>query len=291
MRAVDFFFIMLCCLCWGGNFVVSSWALAGSDIPPFMLAFIRSCIVLLVMFPFLRKPLPKDWFIFLVMCACVGAMHLALLYTGLKTAPASASSIVAQMLIPFAAILSVIFLRERIGWVRGSAIIGALIGVVIMIYDPETFRLDIGLVWILLAYFVLAVASVLMKKVGDVDWRHYVAWVAVLVFVLMGAASFLFETGQAQVWREDKGPLLIAAGYAAIAVSVVAHGQYFQIIRKYDVSQVVPLTLMTTVFACVLGVIFLNDRLYPRYIIGAALILPCVYLIAKRQKSAVIAEE
>ena len=211
-------------------------------------------------------------------------MHLGFLYTGLQTASASGSSIVAQMLIPFATILSVIFLREKIGWVRSLGIIGAFIGTMIMIYEPGALSFDIGLVYIVIAYFSLAVGSILMKKVGDVDWRQYVVWVALMVLFSMGAASALFETNQAEIWTHSKWPLLIAAGYAAIAVSIVAHGQYFQLIKKYDVSLIVPLTLIMPLFACILGVVFLKETIFIRYYIGAALILPCVYIIAKRGK-------
>ena len=39
---------------------------------------------------------------------------------------------------------------------------------------------------------------------------------------------------------------------------------------------------MTTLWACLLGVTFLNETLYLRYMIGAVLILPCVWIIARR---------
>lgn len=291
MRASDFLLLMLCCLCWAGNFAVSAWALGSSPVPPFMLAFIRSIIVLIFMSPFIFIKQPKHWIRLLLVCACAGPIHLAFLYTGLQTASASGSSIVAQMLIPFAAILSVIFLREKIGLIRGLGIIGAFIGTIIMIYEPGALSFDIGLIYIIIAYLSLAVGSILMKTVGDVDWKQYVVWVAVMVFVSMGLGTALFETGQAAVWDSSKWPLLIAATYAAFTVSITAHGQYFKLIRKYDVSLVVPLTLVMPVFASILGVVFLKETIFIRYYIGAALILPCVYIIAKRGKPTAMAEE
>ena len=218
----------------------------------------------------------------MAVCACVGPVHLGFLYTGLQTAPASGSSIVSQMLIPFATILSVLFLKERIGWVRGLAIAGALLGTLIMIYEPSAFNFDVGLIWVMIAYLSLAVGSILMKTVGDVDWRQYVVWMGALVFCFSGPASLLFENGHLAVWQDSKGPLLITAAYAAIFVTLVAHGQYFNLIKKYDVSLIVPLTLMTTVFASVLGVLLLHETIYGRYYIGAAFILPCVYILARR---------
>ena len=291
MRAFDLVILLLCCVFWGANFVVSAWAVGNNPVPPFMLAATRAAIVLLIMAPFLFRQRPAKFWRLLVVCACVGPIHLGFLYTGLQTATASASSIIAQTLIPMAAILSVVFLGERIGRVRLAGILGALIGTLIMIYEPGALTFDMGLIYILFAYVALAVGSVVMKTVGQVDWRQYVVWMAAMVLVTMVIASTLFETGQADVWAHSRAPLLIAAGYAAIMVTVFSHGQYFSIMQKYEVSQVVPITLMTTFFATAFGVIFLGDAITPRMIIGAGFILPCVYVIARRQNTAVLKED
>ncbi len=283
MRPLDFLILMLCCLGWGGNFVVSAWALGNNPIPPFMLASVRAAIVLICMAVFLFRPLPKKFGTLLCVCFAVGAIHLGFLYTGLQTAPASGSSIVSQMLIPMATLLSVVFLKERIGWVRGLAIVAAFFGVCFMVFEREALSFDIGLIYIFMAYVSLAVGSVLMKKVGDIDWRVYVAWMAVTVLITCGLASLFFETGQGEVLKTSSMPLFIAAIYAAIIVSIFSHGQYFRLLQTYDVSVVVPLTLMVTVWATVLGVLFLDETLHMRYIIGGAIILPCVYIIARRQ--------
>ena len=291
MKALDILIIMICCVAWAANFVVSAWAVGGNPVPPFMLAAVRAAIVLLLMGYFLFKPRPEKFGLLLIVCACVGPLHLGFLYTGLQTASASGSSIVSQMLIPLATILSMIFLKEKVGWVRGLAIAGAFIGVMIMIYEPGNVRPNIGLLYIMAAYFSLAVGSIVMKRVGDISWQQYVTWMALMVLIAMGAASLLFETDHMQVWETSKWPLLIAAGYAAVGVTILAHGQYFTLIKRYDVSVVVPLTLMVPVFTSILGVLVLKETLYLRYYVGAALILPCVYVIARRGKIAPVQED
>lgn len=284
MRPLDFFILMLCCLAWGGNFVVSTWALSSTPVPPFLLAAVRACIVLVVMGVYLFRPLPKKFGLMLCVSFCVGSLHLAFLYTGFRTASATASSIISQMMIPIATILSVIVLREKIGRVRGVAIFAAFLGGCLMIYEPGSVSFDVGLIYVFLAYVALALGSVLMKLVDDIDWRIYVAWTAVIVLMSSTILSLLLETHQRDVIMTHSVPLFIAATYAALAVSIFAHGQYFRLLIRYDVSVIVPLTLMTTVFATLLGVFLLGDTLYPRYIIGAAIILPSVYIIARRQK-------
>ena len=278
--------MMLCCACWGGNFVMSAWALGDSTIPPFMLASARACIVLILLGYFLFRPLPNHFVKLLFVAFCVGPVHLGFLYTGLQTASASGASILSQALIPFATLLSVVWLKEHIGWRRSLAIFGALIGVLIMIYEPGALSFDPGLIYVLSAYVSLAVGTVVIRKVPDVDWRVYVAWTAVLILIVSSGMSILFEDNHAEIWKLDKTPLLIAASYSAVAVSIIAHGQYFRLLQSYPVNRVVPLTILVTVFATVFGVLLLDEILYPRYIIGAALILPCVWVIARRGNTA-----
>jgi len=285
MRAFDFWVMMLCCLFWGGNFVVAAWTLGDSSVPPFMLATTRALFVLAIMGIFLFRPLPKQFLRLLFVCFCVGPVHLGFLYTGLQTAPASGTSIISQALIPMATLLSVVWLKERIGWRRSLAIAGAIIGVMIMIYEPGALNFDFGLFYVLGAYIALAIGTVAIRRVTEVDWRVYVAWTAVLMLITCLGLTLLFEDNHAEIWRVDKVPLLIAAAYAALAVSVFAHGQYFRLLQTYPVNRVVPLSIMVTVFGTVLGILLLDEVLYPRYIIGAVLILPCVWIIARRDSS------
>lgn len=282
MTGRDFIILMLCCLGWGGNFVLSAWVVGANPVPPFMLALFRAGFVLLLMGVFLFRPLPQKFGRLLLVSLCVGPLHLGFLYTGLQSAPASAGSIISQSLIPISTILSVLFLKERIGWVRSVAITVSLLGVMIMVYEPGALSIDMGLVYLLLAYLALAVGSVFMRTIPDIDWRQYVAWTAVLVFGLSLLATSLFETGHSAAWEQAGWKLIVVALYAALFVSVFAHGQYFRLLQRYEVSQVIPLTLLTTLWACLLGVLLLNETLYPRYIIGAMLILPCVWVIARR---------
>ena len=265
---------------------MAAWALGGSSVPPFMLAGTRAFMVLIVMGYFLFRPLPKHFLRLMFVALCVGPIHLALLYTGLQTASASGTSIISQALIPISALLSVVWLKEYIGWRQSLAIIGALVGVIIMIYEPGALGFDPGLIYILGAYISMAVGTVAIRRIPDVDWRVYVAWTAVLVLILSTTASLLFESNHAQIWQVDKVPLLLAAGYAAIAVSVIAHGQYFRILQNYPVNRVVPLTILVTVFATIFGILLLDEVLYRRYIIGAVIILPCVWFIARRGSAA-----
>lgn len=243
MRPFDFLALSLCCLLWGGNFVMSKWMLTDLSLPPFFFACARFALVAALMFPFLF-PLPKKFGLLCLAALCVGAGHLALLYTGLKTAPASSGSIVAQMLIPFATVLSVIFLKEKIGWKRSAGICGALIGVIILLYDPSSLTFDVGLIYVMFAFLLMAIGSVMIKGVGDVGPLPYLTWMGVLAIPVLGISSLLFETNQIEWAKAANWKLGVGVLYTALGASLFAHGQYFRLLKTYDVSLIVPLTLM-----------------------------------------------
>lgn len=283
MAVRDFLILAVICLIWGGNFVLSKWMLSDLALPPFFFASVRFLVVAILCAPFLF-PLPKHFGRMALAALCVGGAHLAFLYTGLKTAPASSGAIVSQMLIPFAAILSLVFLKEHIGWRRAAGMVGALIGVVILIYDPVSFAFDIGLVYVAIAFFVLAIGSVLIKGVGAINPMTYLAWMGVLAVPFLAGASVVFEHDQLALAQNAGWKMGVGVAYTAILASIFAHGQYFRMLKTYDVTVVVPLTLMTPFWAIIIGVVLRGEVLDARFFIGSALILPSVYIIAKRQK-------
>lgn len=283
MRPGHFLLMCLCCLIWGGNFVLSRWILADYGIPPFFFAFLRFVLLSVLMFPFLF-PLPEKFFYLAGAALCMGAGHLAFLYTGLQTASASSGAIVSQMLIPFATILSVIFLKEKIGLWRLTGILGALAGVFILIYDPQDVRLDVGLVFIAVAFFSAAVASILIKRVGDVSPMQYLAWMGVLAVPVSGLATLVAETGRIALAGQAGWVLGVGVVYAVVLASICAHGLYFFLLKRYDVTLIVPLNLMTPVWAVILGITLLGEDFGLRAVIGAVLVMGSVLLITGRQK-------
>ncbi|MBM4219806.1 MAG: hypothetical protein FJ171_09305 [Gammaproteobacteria bacterium] len=97
---------------WGFNIVAVK--LSADRFPPVFLAFLRFLIVALAVWPWLRvRHGEMRWL--LTAAACSGGLQFALMYSGVALSESmSAVAIGGQLGVPFATLLSVLLLGERI---------------------------------------------------------------------------------------------------------------------------------------------------------------------------------
>jgi drug/metabolite transporter (DMT)-like permease len=72
-----------------------------------------------------------------------------------------------------------------------------------------------------------------------------------------------------------------------LLASVVAHTAYFAMIRRYPVTSVAPITVLTPLFSVLFSVLLLGDVLDMRMILGGLLTLSGVTVILIRERKAV----
>ena len=77
--------------------------------------------------------------------------------------------------------------------------------------------------------------------------------------------------------------LWVAIVFSVIAVSIVGHSAYYSLVKKYDVTLVMPFTLMVPIWAVIASVIFLNEQVTLQLVVGGLICLAGVGLIAMRQ--------
>jgi len=71
-----------------------------------------------------------------------------------------------------------------------------------------------------------------------------------------------------------------------LLASLVAHTSYFALIRRYPVTSVAPITVLTPLFSVLFSVLLLGDVLDARMIIGGLLTLSGVTVIVIRERKA-----
>jgi O-acetylserine/cysteine efflux transporter len=204
----------------------------------------------------------------------------------LKLGTASSVAIAGQLGLPFSTILSMMFLGETVRWRRGLGMGMAFAGVVVIAYDPKTFALSAGVALAVLAALVGSIGGIIMKRMEPIGPFKLQAWVAMVSWPLLAPLSLATETNQIASMLAGGWGFLGALAFSVFAVSIFGHGMFYEIVKKYDVTLVSPLTLMTPVWAVVFGVVLLNEQLTPQLALGAALALTGVGIIAARPNAA-----
>ena len=135
MSLRDFCLFVLICLVWALNTVAAKIVVSDMNVPPLFFGMLRSAVIALAVLPWLL-PMPRPGWRVVVVGILMGGGGFALFFVGLKTASPSAASIVGQLGVPFATLLSVLVLGERIRWKRGIGIALTLLGVLLVMFDP-----------------------------------------------------------------------------------------------------------------------------------------------------------
>ena len=282
MNFKDFILLFTVCFVWGLNIVITRWVVFDEAVPPLFFAAIRFLGVALFLIPFLR-PVPKDIKTLLLISFFIGAGHFALLFIGLANAEASAASIVSQLSVPFSTLMSMAFLGETIGWRRGIGIMLAFAGVLLIAIDPASFTITFGLLYIAAAAFIGSVGGILMKRITPISAMQMQAWIGLFSFAPLFFVSVFLENGQVESYISGGWPIWAATAFAVIGVSIFGHGAFYHLIKKYDISLLSPLTLMTPIWGVVLSIILLNEAITAQLILGSVISLGGVFVIAVRK--------
>ena len=267
---------------WGFNIVAVK--LSADRLPPIFLSFMRFLIVGLVVWPWLRiRRGEMRWL--LTAATCSGGLQFALMYSGVAlSGNMSSVAIAGQLGVPFATLLSVLLLGEQIHWRRWLGIGMSFVGVLLIGFSPDVFHSWSGLCLIVIAAFIGAVGLVAIKRVHQLEPLELQAWLAWGSVPLLLPLSLLFEDGQLESLQHAGMIGWSALLYSALMASLVAHTSYFALIRRYPVSSIAPVTVLTPLFSVLFSVMLLGDVLDWRMIVGSLLTLSGVTVIVTRER-------
>lgn len=281
MSLRDFALITLICVIWGLNNVASKIIVSELGVPPLFYATARAAVILAAVAPWLL-PVPRPAWRIVAVGMLMGGGSFALLFVGLMTATPSASAVVSQLGVPMVTLLSVVILGERIRWRRGLGIALSLLGVLVVMWDPEGFQASVGLLFVAGSALSGALGAIMLKQMEGIRPLRFQAWVGLSTLVFCGSLSAVLETGQLQSGVAAGLPFLALVLFSALCTSVFAHTMYYGLIQRYEANLVAPLTLMAPLFTIALGVWITHDRFDTRMALGSAVALAGVLIIAVR---------
>ncbi|MEN7341718.1 MAG: DMT family transporter [Pseudomonadota bacterium] len=255
---------------------------AMTEVPPLAFAALRFAVVLLVLAPVLKIH-RGQMRVLVVVGLLMGTLHFAFITTGLAWAgDVSTVAIVIQLGVPFATLMSVVFLGEVIRWRRWLGISLAFFGVMVIGFDPRVFDYWQAVLMVALAALSAAAGMTLMKGKLKVDAFQLQGWLAVIAFPTLAVLSAFMEQEQMHAIT-NMSPLVVACLiFSALGATLLGHGGAYQLLRHYDLSLISPLLLLSTVFGVLFGVWLLDDLLTPKIVLGGVITLAGALLITLR---------
>lgn len=275
------------CTIWGFNFVVSKVGVG--QFTPLLFTGLRFLILMAVLLPFLKWAPGRMQRVTLI-ALFNGAIHFGLMFIGVALIPASVVAIVVQLNVPFATILSIVFLGEVVRWRRWTGMAMTFLGVMVISFDPHVFDSVTGVVLAASAALSGAIAAILMRRLEGVGVFQLQAWTATITAPTLLLASYLFEAGQADAIAHANllgwGALL----FTAFGASLIGHNVYFYMLQRYEVSLIAPISLLSPILGVIFGITILDEPLTGRIALGAAIAFAGVAILALRGKVPVEAE-
>ena len=191
MTTRDIFIVVAINLIWGFNIVASKYGVG--LVPPLFFTAMRFVILAVVLLPLLRMH-KGQMKLLLSIAMTMGVLHFGIMFVGLSMAgDVSSVAIAIQLGIPFATILSVIFLGERLSVMRFVGILLAFGGVMIVGFDPIVFDYIGALMTVAFASLFGAIGLLLMKQLRNVGIFELQGWIATVSWPLLALASLFFE--------------------------------------------------------------------------------------------------
>ena len=281
MRSQHLVFALVMAAAAGTNWVASK--IAVDTLPPFLTVAMRFAILTVVLSPFARLFPGQMRNVFLV-AVTLGVMQFGFMFQSLSLSDdVSTMAITNQLYVPFSTILGIVFLGERIGWVRSVAIAIAFGGVAVMGFDPAAFRQIDAMLFVMLSAMSLSVSSLFMRKLSGIMVFQLQFWLSAMAAPQMFVLSLIFEFDR---WATvpDASALAWYAFVYTIFVGTMFHAGWYYLLRRYPVSTVAPLMLLLPVFGIGSGVVVYGDVLTPQIMLGGALTLLGVAIIVLRSR-------
>ncbi|MBB3141784.1 EamA family transporter [Halomonas organivorans] len=263
---------------WALNIIVIK--LGVTELPPLLLTTLRFALVAALLVPF--HPVHRHQLPFLALLSVTfGTLHFAMLFIGLGQAEAGTGAILVQMGTPFATLLAVIFLKEKLGARRLAGLLLSFAGVVVLAGGP-TLPAPLPTTLLLLSALAWAVSQLLIKQGPKVPPMALAGWVALFATPQVALGSWWFEHDHWAALAEAGWRGWGAVLYTAVMSSIVAYGIWYGLLRRHPVNRVVPLVLLMPVLAVGLGMLLLGDPLGPNKLIGGSLVVAGIALIVLR---------
>ncbi|MBM7563158.1 DMT family transporter [Paenibacillus sacheonensis] len=209
-------------LLWGGNYVASAYLLR--DFSPILLSFSRLVVMSLFLISValingaMRRPTKREWLLLLFAGISGTLVNQLFYFTGLKHSTAGNAALIVALSPIATTLLSRIFLKETITWLKFAGSVTALVGVVcIVLYGGKSLGISLGDVYLLIAMLGLSVSLLFIRKltVGMTSYEITIYSTVIGTILMSPTVGFEALNGQSH-WSHQPLNWLLLIGVAVI---------------------------------------------------------------------------
>jgi len=287
MLASGYIFALLATAIWSGNFIIARYL--SDSIPPITIAFWRWSIALIVITPLAIKSFIAEWHIlkhhkvYLLITSILGiTIFNTLIYIAARTTTALNLSLIAITFPIFILILSRFIYGEAITLKKVLGILLVAIGVVTIVTKASFVALlnlsfHIGDIWMIIASFIFAVYSILLKKKpkGIGIWSFQFS--TFLIGVIFLIPLFIWESNTVESFSYSNQTYL-AFLYIGIFASLTAFVLWNKAILIIGPTKSGMIYYSLPLFSGFLAFIFLGENIIYFHLISAVLIISGIIL-------------
>ena len=254
------------------------------DVPPLLMGSLRMFVLFVCLIPFWKFKMPdrKYWLPLLFFSISMGFLVNVFMTLSLNEANIVSPIIIgSQLAVPFAILLSSLFLKEKVSIKKWVLIFVSFFGIILLGFDPLIRNEIFALILISLMAFFYASAQVFSRYLKDLEVTMTNAIMGLTGFIFLIISSAIFEGQTVKEINEISLQSWLLILHSGIFVSLVAHMSMFYLYRIYTVNRVFPFYALFPVFGVILTFLIFYEIPSTITIIGGLIVILSSYFINK----------
>lgn len=251
--------------------------------PPLMISSLRfliaGCIAICIAWALGQRIRfnKQQWIAIVVFGVCQNAIYLGLMFVAMQTVEASVASIVASTMPLIVALLSIVWLKERLPLLGLFGLAAGFGGVLLIMIARMNAGIDLfGLALCAIGTAALAIATLTVKSASGQGNLLMIVGLQMLV----GSVALVIPAALFEVWTiQWSQTVIVAFAYTVIAPGIIATYIWFSLVQRIGATKAATFHFLNPFFGVAIAALILSEGLSMTDIIGVAVIMVGIFAV------------
>ncbi|MDO8953282.1 MAG: EamA family transporter [Gammaproteobacteria bacterium] len=283
MPILDIFLCTLASFLWGINYIAIKIGVAAFS--PIFAMFLRFIIVAILLIPWIKKTPKQHWWPLFKLAFIMGTVYFSFFFMGTAGVTAGEASIVMQLQVPIAAMISAFIFKEKLSFKVFTGITIAMLGVIVTIGTPDHAGSIKPIIYLLLAALFWAIGNIYAKRLGKIDPLIMNGVIALFAAPQLLVLSLIMEPNAFHSLWHSSWQAYASLLYMALISTVVCYSIWFRMLQKHAVSKVMPFGLLVPIVAVISADYLTGDAITLHVFVGCTLCVAGLALVLIKRRS------